>query len=316
MSSSFIMQTPFIIMIVTPFNNAYEFFTQVGIAFVLMTISMYFIVKKIIKINRGNSSIIDFLNLKISMISENSLFISFIISSFLLAVDSQDGDLNYFTIGIFCYFSVMFLISFFTKFNLTRNILIDGLTLCTLILFTLFGSCYEYKEYSIALFVIGILYVVFTAYDVTSLISYMMNPVDFLRTRKVNNLAQMMLSVRSDSSIDYFKYFKKVKIGSAFIHYDSFLGRIDIIMKDEYVIMKEANRSLQDKLFHSVNKEIIQGRFNEFFLISQKYIDEYSNVDKYAIFNLQSIKAYMTANHIDYHSLTDDDLKVLEMFQY
>lgn len=309
---------PFIAMVLVPFNSVDEFMTRVLSVWAFVLFPIIFICKKMIRLNEKNYSIVDIINAKIAMITENCLTLSLVVSIFMLVLDSQDGSTSLWNIAIVSYFVVFFIMSVVFKFNLTRNILVSGFTLFTFSMFLFFGGDYNAFHYAEMLTFFGCIYILLTLVDVISLIRYVINPEKFLKSRKVNHIAEMMFDIKSDSNLNYFKYFKKVKLGKAFIHYDSFIGRIDSIMQGDYAILKERqyDSSLADKIFHVEQKALKQHTFSDFFELSHKFIDEFSAIDQYALFNFSSIKDYMASNSIDYTDLTDDDLKVLEMFYY
>lgn len=202
------------------------------------------------------------------------------------------------------------------KFNVRKNILSDVLTLVMLIGYSI--SFVGYQIPDIWYTSMALSYVLLTLYDVGAIVKYIKDPEMFLKCCKVNHWTTYALKEKLDATVDYFKYFKKVRVGEYFIVYDSLFGQLKYIITDQYYIRKQSNYSgnLSDKLFHVVEKEIQYGRFTEFFNLSQRYLDEHTNVDKYAMFNLGTIQNYLKANHMEYNDLTDDDLKVIEMYQY
>lgn len=313
-----ITRIPFIAMVLVPFSSGYEFYTRVIPVWVLLLVPMIMICKKMIKLNEKNYSLVDLMNAKIAMIAESSLMLSLVVSVFMLVVDYQDGAINPWNIAVVGYFTVFFILSVLVKFNVTRNVLVSGFTLFVFSMFLIFGGDYKAFHYAELLTFFGFIYILLTAVDVVSLIRYIINPVKFLKSRQVNTLAEMMFSVRPDSNLNYFRYFKNVKLGKVFIHYDSLIGRVDSIMQGDYAILKQRqyDYSMADKLFHVEEKELRQHIFSDFFGLSHKFIDEFSDIDQYAIFNFGRIKKYMESNSMDYSDLTDDDLKVIEMFHY
>lgn len=314
----FFTRVPFIAMVLTPFSSVYEFYTRVLPVLALLLLPMIVVCKKMIKLNEKNYSLVDLMNTKIAMIAESSLTHSLVVCFFMLVIDYQDGGISLWNIAIICYFAVFFTLSMFLRFNVTRNVLVDGLTIFSFTMFVFFGGDYKAFHYAEMLTFFGCMYILFTAVDVISLIRYVINPVKFLKSRQVNAVAEMMFSIRRDSNLNYFRYFKNVKLGKVFIHYDSLIGRVDSIMQGDYAILKQRqyDYSMADKLFHVEEKELRQHIFSDFFELSHKFIDEFSALDQYAIFNFGTIQKYMESNSMAYSDLTDDDLKVIEMFHY
>jgi hypothetical protein len=311
-------RVPFISMVLIPFNSVDEFMTRVLPVWTLLLFPMVFICRKMIKLNEKNYSLVDLMNAKIAMIAESSLTHSLVVCFFMLIIDYQDGGISLWNIAVVCYFAVFFTLSMFFKFNVTRNVLVDGLTIFSFTMFIFFGGDYKAFHYAEMLTFLGCMYILFTVVDVISIIRYVLNPVKFLKSRQVNAIAEMMFSVRPDSNLNYFRYFKNVKLGKVFIHYDSLIGRVDSIMQGDYAILKQRqyDYSMADKLFHVEEKELRQHIFSDFFKLSHKFIDEFSTLDQYAIFNFEAIQKYMESNSMAYSDLTDNDLKVIEMFHY
>lgn len=311
-------RVPFVAMVLVPFNSGHEFVTRVLPVWILLLVPIIMICKKMITLNEKNYSLVDLMNAKIAMIAESSLTNALVICFFMLVIDYQDGVVNPWNIVIVGYLVAFFTLSMVVKFNVTRNVLVDGLSIFSFTMFVFFGGDYKAFHYAEMLTFFGCMYILFTAVDVISLIRYVIDPVKFLKSRQVNAVAEMMFSVRPDSNLNYFRYFKNVKLGKVFIHYDSLIGRVDSIMQGDYAILKQRqyDYSMADKLFHVEEKELRQHIFSDFFGLSHKFIDEFSAIDQYAIFNFGTIKKYMESNSIAYSDLTDDDLKVIEMFHY
>jgi hypothetical protein len=315
---STILLTAGLLFVLLPFDNMHEFRVRFSLGCVVMILPLYFVFKEFDKINKENYSFIDLMNSQFKMVFESSIFTAFLCSLFLVYVDSKDGHYNALIASTCLYFASVVVVSIWTKFNISRNIIVNSFSFYMAVFFIIFGS-YEQAKYTEWFLLAGCgLLIVSTLYDVMMIARYIHNPVKFLKSCQIPEWAQTVFSVRRDSSINYFKYFKNVKLGEAFIHYDSLLGRIDCIIKDEYAVLKQLNYNSipEDKLFHVNQKELSQSLFSDFFNMSHKFIDEHSNIDKYAIFHLGTIKKYMESNSMSYNELTDDDLKVLEMFEY
>jgi hypothetical protein len=315
---STILLTVSLLLILMPFDTMHEFRVRFTLGCVVMSIPLYFVFKKFYKINQENYSFIDLMNSQLKMVIESSIFTAFLASLFLVYVDSKDGHYNALILSTCLYFASVVGVSIWTKFNISRNIIVNSFSFYIAFFFIIFGS-YEQAKHTEWFLLAGCGLLIFsTLYDIVMIGRYIYNPVKFLKSCQIPEWAQTVFSVRRDSSINYFKYFKNIKVGKVFIHYDSLLGRIDCIIKDDYVVLKQLNYNSipEDKLFHIKHKEISQSLFSDFFNMSNKFIDEHSNIDKYAIFHLGTIKQYMESNSMSYNELSDDDLKVLEMFEY
>jgi len=300
----------------TPFNNMQEFLIRFTLVSIIMLVPIYCIIKKVSKMNDLNYSIVDALNEKFLMILKNNLCISWVAVGFVFLVSISQGLFNYTVMSVFIYFSILVILSLWSKFNLEHNGFTHVVTLVILSGYVLSTFGYNIPEnYFIAA---ALIYVGLTIYDVIALVKYIKNPEKFLSDWRDNMFMVTLFSSVPYNTIDYFKYFKHVQLGKTFIHYDSLFGSLRCVMTDDYYIRKQFNYSSKpiDKLFHFVEKDVQQSRFIAILELSQRYLDEHTNIDKYAMFHFSTIQNYMITNHIEYSDLTDDDLKVIEMSQY
>lgn len=312
----FLITLTVVSFILIPFNNITEFFICFSIAACVMIAPIYCIIKKVQQLNESNYSIVAMLNEKITLISKNNLLIAWVIVGFVFSVSLSNNAFNYIALGVFIYFSLLVAVSLYTKFTLMKNVSTDVVTLFVLASYSLSFLGYQIPDMGYTLAALS--YVLITLYDVVAMVRYIKDPEMFLKHWEGNKLAIYILRKNPAATIDYFKYFKNIKVGEPFIVYDALLGNLKYIITDQYYIRKQFNDSSDpsDKLFHVVEKEIQHGRFNDFINVSQKRLDEHTNLDKYAMFNFGIIQNYMRANHMEYNELTDDDLKVIEMYQY
>lgn len=315
---STILITAVLLILFIPFDNIQEFRLRFSGACAAMALPLYFLFKRMYQKHKVNYSLVDLLNNKCRIVFESSLFMAFITSLFLLYVDSKDGHYNSIIISISVYFSVVFLLSAAVKFHITRHIMINTMAFYIFFLFIVSGS-YEQAKYTEAFLIGGGIWLFLgTIYDVCMLIKYLYNPAKFLKSCQIPEWAKSMFSIRCDSGINYFKYFKHVKIGKTFIQYNSLFNRIDIVMNGEYSVIKNLtfNSTSEDRLFH-INDKAIQLRFfTDFFDVSKKCLDDQTDLDRYAFSNIRKIKAYLNASNMEYNELTEADLQVLEMFSY
>lgn len=313
---STVLITALLLMIFIPFDNMQEFMVRFGAAFALMAIPLYFLFKRLYQKHTVNYSLIDFFNHKFRMVFENSLFMAFMTSLFLLYVDGKNDDYNMIVIAMSVYFSIVFLLSTVVKFHIARHIMINLIAFYIFAFFIVSGS-YEQAKYTDYFLVGGCVWLfVGTLYDVFMMTKYLFNPMQFLKDCQIPELAKSMFSVRPDSGIDYFKYFKHVKIGKTFIHYKSLLNRIDCVFYGDYSIIKNmrANEIPEDRLFH-INAKAIQIRvYTDFNKLSRKCLDEHGAIDHFAFTNISKINAYLAATGMNYNELTDADLQVIDMF--
>lgn len=315
---STILITAVMLFIVLPFDNMHEFKLMFIGSASMMVITFYFIFKKLFEINTVNYSFVDLINNKFRMVFESSLFTAFMVSLFLLIIDNKDGQYNTFVVSSFIYFAIAISLSVVSKFIFSRNIIINSLAFYIFAFYIVFGA-YEETKYTEMFLIAGcILLFLTTVYDSCMMVKYLYNPVKFLKSCQIPEWAKSMLSVRSDSGIDYFTYFKYVKIGKTFIQYNSILNRIDAIMNGEYSIIKNltAQSKSEDRLFHIDDKAIYVRFFYDFFDVSKKFLDEQNDLDRYAFINISKIKAYLKASNMNYNDLTENDILVLEMFSY
>ena len=315
---STILITSIMLFIVLPYDNLHDFKLMFIGSVAMMIIPLYFIFKKLFKINAMNYSFVDLINNKFRIVFESSLFTAFMLSLFLLILDSQDGEYNIFVVSSFVYFAIAISLSVVSKFILSRNIVVNYIAFYIFAFYIVFGA-YEETKYT-EMFIIGgcVLLFLATLYDNFMMVKYLYNPVNFLKSCQIPEWAKLVLSVRSDSGINYFTYFKYVKIGKTFIQYNSILNRVDSVMNGEYSIIKNltVHSKSEDKLFHIDDKAIYVRFFYDFFDVSQKFLDEQTNLDRYAFINIRRVKAYLKASNMRYNDLTEADIQVLEMFSY
>lgn len=313
---STVLITALLLMIFIPFDNMQEFMVRFGAAFALMAVPLYFLFKRLYHKHAVNYSLIDILNNKFRMVFESSLFMAFMTSLFLLYVDSKNDNYNTIVMGMSVYFSIVFLLSILVRFNVARHIIINSVAFYIFAFFIVSGS-YEQAKYTDYFLVGGCVWLfVCTIYDVCLMIKFLFNPVQFLKDCQIPELAKSMFSVRPDSGIDYFKYFKHVKIGKTFIHYKSLLNRIDCVFYGDYSIIKNmrANEIPEDRLFHINEKAIQPRKYMDFYKLSRKRLDEHADIDHFAFTHIPKINAYLAATGMNYNELTDADLQVIDMF--